>query len=176
MLDVQTIERKALGVLNRAGIAGPPPVDLGKIARYLGIRIDYRDLGSECSGVLVRNSSGGGVIGVNWADHTNRQRFTVAHEIGHYVLHEGGAFVDRHYRLNVSTDSGSGSRQEETEANQFAAALLMPKKWVSRTFRDYDYDLSLDDNELRDLAARFRVSAQAMAIRLSVVTGTGSSA
>ena len=170
MRDLNSVERRAERLLKAAGVTSHP-VPLNKIAEHLRIRIQYADLGNDCSGVLVRNpSSKGGVIGVNWAHHANRQRFTVAHEIGHYVLHDGNAFVDKHYRVNFRTNTGSGTQDQEIEANRFAAALLMPRKWVVHAFQYCDYDFTEnDDNELTELAHDFGVSPQAMAIRLSVV-------
>lgn len=170
MRKTSSIERRAEQLLKAAGVVNHP-VSLDRVTRHLSIRVEYADLGNDCSGVLVRNRSAeGAVIGVNWAHHTNRQRFTVAHEIGHYVLHDAAAFVDKHYRVNFRNNTGSGTQNQEIEANRFAAALLMPREWVVRAFEDSDCDFSEDDDEeLCELAKSFGVSPQAMAIRLSVV-------
>ena len=164
------VERQAQRLLDEIGIV-TLPIPVTEVASYLGIEIDYADLGEGCSGVLVREGAQGkGVIGVNWADHENRQRFTIAHEIGHYILHTSKeAFVDSGYSVNFRKTTGSGTPQQERDANWFAAALLMPKAQVVRAFQSCEYDPTRDDDDLRSLAAQFGVSPQAMAIRLSVV-------
>src|SRR5260221_10056075 len=113
------IERLAQDLLQRSGIDAPP-VSVERIAFSLGVRIEPTDLWEECSGILVRTEDSA-VIGVNLMHHPNRQRFTIAHELGHYVLHKAGTYVDRAFYRN--TESGSGTIKEEREANQFAAAL-----------------------------------------------------
>jgi Zn-dependent peptidase ImmA (M78 family) len=141
-------------------------VDVTEVVRRLGIRLELADLGEDCSGMLVRGA-GGSVIGVHYAHHPNRQRFTIAHEIGHFELHEGGTYVDRGTTLRLrSNRKNSGSLLEEREANQFAAALLMPATWVRRSLADHDLDLG-DDESMRSLCEQFGVSTQAMVYRLT---------
>ena len=71
------------------------------------------------------------MIGVNEDHHSNRQRFSIAHEIAHFVLHHGDTYIDKGYRVHFrDLESGSGTKREEMEANAFAAALLMPAVWV----------------------------------------------
>ena len=114
------------------------------------------------------------MIGVNRSDHPNRRRFTVAHELGHYVLHDRDAYVDKGYCVNFrDLDSGSGTKSEEIEANRFAAALLMPQAMVRRAFDNLAFELAgPNDDELSALARQFGVSTQAMAYRLAVVVPT----
>lgn len=159
------IEKAALSMLRDTGVT-EAPVDLYDVARKLGIRIEMADLGPDCSGMLVRGEEGA-VIGVHYAHHPNRQRFTIAHELGHYRLHSGGTYVDRGTTLRMrSNHKNSGSLSEEREANQFAAALLMPAQWVRQEVQSHTIDLG-DDTELQALCARFGVSSQAMMYRLT---------
>lgn len=159
------IERAAFSMLRDAGIT-EAPVDLMEVARELGIRIELADLGPDCSGMLVRGEEGA-VIGVHYAHHPNRQRFTIAHELGHYRLHTGGTYVDRGTTLRMRSNvKNSGSPAEEREANQFAAALLMPAPWVEAEVESHVLDLG-DDSELQALCTRFGVSSQAMMYRLT---------
>ena len=126
-------------------------------------------LGTERAGngVLIRSDDDGAVIGVNWDHHPNRQRFTIAHEIGHFLLHKGGTFIDKGtYARFRDQESGSGTVSEEKQANQFAAALLMPAQWVEDAFKEHPFDPA-DGSSLQDLADTFRVSTQAMMFRLS---------
>ena len=168
MLSQTEIENRAKRCLLSAGVA-ELPIRVDRVANHLGIAIEQADLGKDCSGVLIRQR-GRAVIGVNRRDFRTRQRFTVAHEIGHFVLHEQQAYVDSEYAMNFrDLESGSGSKTEEIEANRFAAALLMPESLVKKEFNARRFDLAGDDDELRLLAEKFGVSAQAMAIRLSFV-------
>lgn len=165
-MNQKEIERRARRLLARAAIE-KPPVDVNRVAKYLGMKIELSDLGEDCSGILVRDGNRA-VIGVNWDHHPNRQRFTIAHEIAHFHLHGGDTYVDSRYRVNFrDLESGSGTKREEIEANAFAAALLMPAAWVKAEFKDRPFDLADDGEDLRSLAMKFGVSTQAMAFRLA---------
>ena len=165
-MNQEEIERRARRLLAGAGIEGPP-VDIEKVAQSLRIKIELSDLGEDCSGILVRKGERA-VIGVNWNHHRNRQRFSIAHELAHYELHEGDTYVDARYRVNFrDLESGSGTKTEEVQANAFAAALLMPASWMKPEFKDRPFDLADDGKDLQALAEKFQVSTQAMAFRLA---------
>jgi Zn-dependent peptidase ImmA (M78 family) len=112
---------------------------------------------------------GRGVIGVDDKHYPNRQRFSIAHELGHFLLHPetGSVFVDRSPVLFRDGRSSEDVNQRETDAaNAFAAELLMPEvdlraQWDGRLVDAFD------DMSVRRLAARFDVSAQALTIRLT---------
>ena len=159
-----SMERKAEQLLVKAGV-DTTPVPVEQVAAQLGIKIELADLGEDCSAVLVRNGDRA-VIGVNEDHHPNRRRFSIAHEIAHFVLHEGDTYIDKGYRVHFrDLESGSGTKQEEMEANAFAAALLMPAKWVRDAFRQQPFELTGDDS-LELLAKQFSVSTEAMTYRL----------
>jgi Zn-dependent peptidase ImmA (M78 family) len=105
------------------------------------------------------------IIGVNSADAPARRRFTIAHEIGHMLLHANEPLIvdDRGYALIGERREGASSPRE-IEANSFAAALLMPADWVPEALRD-GIDFS-DDQGIARLAHEFDVSQQAMMYRL----------
>lgn len=172
MLSHREIELRTRRLLN-AALIHEPPVPVEQVAKDLDIKIVRSDLGHDCSGVLIRQGDQS-VIGVNQSDPPNRLRFTIAHEIGHYVLHESDTYVDTGYRVNFrDLDSGSGTKLEEIEANRFAAALLMPGPMVKRAFDDFAFELAgTGDDDLRELAKLFGVSTQAMAYRLAAVLPT----
>ena len=158
------MERKAEQLLIKAGV-DTPPVPVEQVAAQLGIKIELADLGEDCSAVLVRNG-GRAVIGVNKDHHPNRRRFSIAHEIAHFLLHEGETYIDKGYRVHFrDLESGSGTKLEEMEANAFAAALLMPAKRVRDAFRQQPFELTGDDS-LELLAKKFSVSTEAMTYRL----------
>ncbi len=152
--------------LLKAGRIHRPPVRVQFLARNLGIKVRYEPFEREISGVLYRDKEST-IIGVNALHHKNRQRFTVAHEIGHYVLHKIDVHVDKGYQF-ILRDSASSQATDalEIEANQFAAELLMPAHMLRKDVREYLKDLE-DESNLQKLAAQYEVSAQAMAFRLA---------
>lgn len=162
----QKAVEKAEKLLAKFG-AEAAPVDVEGLARRLGVEVSYEDLEDEISGVLVRKD-GDAVIGVNTKHHPNRQRFTVAHELGHWALHseQSGYFIDEftvHYR---GDGSSGGYDPRESEANAFAAALLMPEDLLRNELAGRRIDAS-DDDQLSDLAREYGVSLQALTIRLT---------
>src|SRR5947207_958730 len=105
-----------------------PPVPVEEIARELGVRVSFEHFDPEISGILYRDGSNA-VIAVQATHPKTRQRFTIAHEIGHLRLHKGRPmFVDRSVRVDRRDENASlGIDPDEIEANSFAAALLMPE-------------------------------------------------
>ena len=81
------------------------------------------------SGLLHRSEDGNrAVIGVNSRHPTVRQRFSIAHELGHLVLHKPAFQIDQHAFVSFrNSKSSSASDPHEIEANQFAAVLLIPE-------------------------------------------------
>jgi Zn-dependent peptidase ImmA (M78 family) len=142
------------------------PVD--RVARQLGAEIVFERLGADVSGLLIREE-GRLIIGVNERHPEPRQRFTIAHEIGHLVLHRGRPLVVDPVRINLRDSRSSlATDLEEIEANSFAAELLMPRSLVLRHFRSMaDTGATSLDRVTRDLAIGFGVSEQAMEYRLS---------
>ncbi|WP_084084679.1 ImmA/IrrE family metallo-endopeptidase [Cupriavidus sp. USMAA2-4] len=135
------------------------PVDPVAIARAAGARVVGEALGT-LSGkfdVLEGNSEtpGGPVIAFNAFDPPVRQRFTIAHELGHFALRHGPRFRD-------STQSFSLSNYDpiETAANKFAAELLMPATVVNGLITGRGI------SDFNTLAAMFNVSPAAMRFRL----------
>ena len=88
MTDVDfEIRKKVEELLQRFNILKPPvPVD--QLTKKLGIILCPLPADDEISGAIVRKD-GRVVIAVNPAHHHNRQRFTIAHELGHFFFHSG---------------------------------------------------------------------------------------
>lgn len=112
------------------------------------------------------------LIGYNQTESEVRQRFTIAHELGHLFLHNNGVldgvYVDRsaEYTIEFRNEvSSSGEVRKEREANAFAAALLMPKSLLLEEIEQHHLNLA-DDDSLIVLAKKFNVSVSAMAYRL----------
>jgi len=170
------IEEKASQLLSSPAFQSTP-VDVIGVATSLGINVAARAMEDQASGMLVIKGSESFII-YNALHHPNRQRFTVAHEIGHFVLHHKQAgdrlFVDEKFatyqRAGASTslvytaDESTTSPQEEREANQFASALLIPRTRL-QTYLESRHLAELDDYDLGNLAKAFGVSEQAMSLR-----------
>ncbi len=159
-------EIEATRILECVGIANPP-VPVERLARELGARLRFEPFEGEISGLLFREN-GRIVIGVNALQQKARQRFTVAHELGHLVLHQHDPLhIDRHFRVRHRDEvSAQGIDRAEIEANAFAAALLMPRQMLEEDLREQALDLE-DDDAVRRLAQRYRVSLQALILRLT---------
>ena len=160
-------ETEAARLLGEARITSPP-VDVRAVASdTLGIEVWFEHLDPGVSGMLYRGDDRA-AIAVN-ADHAVvRQRFTIAHELGHLRLHKGRPVIVDHLvraRVNLrNTESSLATNREEIEANQFGAALLMPAEWI---FADVEERLSMAPGRATtDLGRRYRVSTQAMELRL----------
>lgn len=136
------------------------PVDVNGLGTTLGLTITYMPLGPDISGTIMRDRRRGGPSGfaifVNSFEHPNRQRFTAAHEISHFILHrdliETGVIDDTMYR------SKELNSWQEVEANRLAADILMPIMVVKSQWKA--------NQNVDELARRFGVSKQAMEIRV----------
>lgn len=164
----QSVEDQAYELLKKFKI-NTVPTPIESIAEKLGIIIQKEDFDGDLSGILFRDPDGV-IIGVNSLHSNPRRRFTIAHEIGHYILHKGDpVHIDRGFRVNFRDSKSSMAIDfEEIEANAFAAALLMPEKKVIETVKKkFKEGIDLEDNtELKKIADEFEVSQQAMLIRL----------
>jgi Zn-dependent peptidase ImmA (M78 family) len=165
----QNLEERAERTLrNTESYRVPVPIHL--VAQRLNLTLEAAALGDKVSGMLVVQGDQG-AIGYNSAHARVRQRFTISHEIAHYLLHarrsgKAQLFIDRHVAFRRDEQSSAGVNREEIEANQLGAALLMPRGLVQQEVRSQDLDL--DDSEAIELMAkRFQVSTAAMSNRLA---------
>jgi hypothetical protein len=137
-----------------------PDTPYGQGVREIKAPIAH-DLAS-CEGILVRNPNDDAEWGIfyNGKAPAERQRFTIAHELGHFVLHRG-------QRPNFSCDKESvysgadRMRSIEREADDFASKLLMPGDLLREAISDQRIDLHV----LSALANRFQVSFESLCIR-----------
>lgn len=150
------------------------PIPVEDLARNLGIEIvktpDLRFQGNPASGLLL-NTNGRRICAVNAGEKPVRQRFTIAHEIGHYHLRHdadaipgGFGFVEKVLPRNERSTLAVDDR--EIEANAFAAELLMPADAVLKRVGYVLHD-TYDEDEIMELAKEFQVSFTAMTNRLS---------
>lgn len=165
-LRIRLPERKSTELLRRHGVNGPP-VDVEALALAEGLKVLYQALEDHVSGVLVRGDNIPSTIGVNAHHHPNRQRFTIAHELAHHILHPNmpSVIVDEHLFFFREDSASSKIDPLEVEANAFAATLLMPTKMLVPDLRGPRINAH-DEIAVRRLAMRYRVSQQALTIRL----------
>lgn len=163
------IEAKAYNLLQKYNIKNVPvPVD--ELAKQEGVLLSYEPFegNDNISGMLFRDNSRV-IIGINNHHAETRQRFTIAHELGHLLLHQGDLYIDKGTRINFrNTKSSLAIDKQEIEANAFAAALLMPSKLIEDEFHkvlDRDEGITADELIIT-LAGKFQVSRQAMQFRL----------
>jgi Zn-dependent peptidase ImmA (M78 family) len=162
-------EAKAAEILAKHRVT-KPPVPVERIARAEGAQVAFEPFEGELSGMLYRDPKGMNVVVVNSLNAKTRQRFTVAHEIAHLLLHDAPLQVDRPISVRFRDGrSGLAVDHDEIAANRFAAALLMPREWV---VADADRLLSRhptlsDEAVVEELAERYAVSRQAMEFRLA---------
>jgi Zn-dependent peptidase ImmA (M78 family) len=147
------------------------PVAIDVVAHRLGLTMEAAELGESASGMLVVEG-GRGAICYNATHAAVRQRFTISHEIAHYLLHvkkssrKSRLFIDRGVSFRRDENSSTGDAKEEVEANQLGAALLMPRSLVNLEVKRHDLDLD-DEDAICLLAKRFHVSTAAMTHRLA---------
>ena len=143
------------------------PISPPQIAKACGARVSVDSLEGDLSGFLYRDKEQS-VIGVNTHHSQTRQNFTIAHELGHLLLHDQEQFhVDHQFRVRLRNDlSSQGVDEAEREANFFAAALLMPKGFLEKDLEGTDYVDLFDDAFLLSLARKYCVSTQALINRL----------
>jgi Zn-dependent peptidase ImmA (M78 family) len=159
------IETITAQLLEKYKVRGPAvPVD--KIAEGEGASILIKHFNNEISGLLVREGKRV-IIAVERNQSPTRKRFTIAHELGHLMLHEGKEVrIDTAFRVNLrSPKSSTAEDVEEIESNAFAASLLMPEPFLRRDVADETLDIE-DAEFVQGLAKRYDVSAQAMTLRL----------
>ena len=137
---------------------GAAAVDVVPIAIDLGLQVyKVAAFPDDLCGMIRKEEEEKYAIHVNDSHHVHRRRFTIAHEIAHFLLHKeligDGLVDDAMYR------SGLGSSLE-SEANRLAADILMP--WHLLNLPEYDH------MSIKQKADAFMVSEASMAIRLGV--------
>lgn len=161
-------------ILDWLGVVAPP-IPIEQIVLALGVRVEaipyeppmlFDEMGHmSVNPAAVQNplsgsasfdsATGMAIIAVNRGENARRQRFTLAHELGHLLLHP----LTHHHR---DTRYQPGTSLWEQQANRFAAEILMPAQMV----RLMTYHSAVDTEQM---ARVFDVSPVAMAIRLREV-------
>lgn len=150
--DVDTIAQYA----KEKGYYDGEAIDLDStISKFPDIRVEYVPMEPTQSGELFFND-GVWIIQINKNHNKKRQRFTLAHELGHYILHKekNFGFKDAVFFRNEIIDS------MEYSANEFASQLLMPEQSVKKCIENENI------RNIGKLADIFDVSAAAMKYRI----------
>lgn len=139
------------------------PIAIGSIAKEFGIIVKKSTLPAGISGE-IREEQGAYVIRVNRHDVKERQRFTLAHELAHFLLHKDrigdGIIDDILYRSKLSDNM-------EIQANRLAADILMPWGLIQKKLNDYA-GLRIEER-IEHLASDAEVSTTAIKIRLGKI-------
>lgn len=173
--SLKEITKIANNLLKKLNI-NEPSINPRKIAKLLNVKFSEENFSDEVSGALTFKEDTPFIL-CNINHSPNRQRFTIAHELGHYILKHGrdGLFVDKANNFIFrNEESSTGEKRQEREANAFAAALLMPEDMVAsemyKLIGPNGIDLNDDSEDLpfiKDLANIFEVSPKAMTYRIA---------
>jgi Zn-dependent peptidase ImmA (M78 family) len=138
------------------------PVKIGDLARFLGVEVKISTLDVGISGAIFPNADGYKIL-INKHEPNYRRRFTLAHELSHFLLHRnmiGDGISDNVlYRSNLSD-------VVEAEANRLASDIIMPVESIKKARADLGITKSAD--AVSPLASQFGVSEEAMRIRLGM--------
>jgi Zn-dependent peptidase ImmA (M78 family) len=160
------VEQFAKEVLVQHGLYSVPvdPVDL---ASKLGVTVHNAKFADDSLAGLIAKRGDNAQILVEQSDPPYRKRFSIAHELGHHFLHllQDGHIIDRRVDMfrekQPAAASGSSHRNQEIEANWFAAALLMPEDLVRLHWAE--------NPSVTVLARVFNVSEEAMGYRVDAL-------
>ncbi|MDI9347829.1 MAG: ImmA/IrrE family metallo-endopeptidase [Methylacidiphilales bacterium] len=140
-----------------------PGEDLTELVKNINGRIEYCnydfDYENKISGAISIATDKSFVVYIPKGTSFKRDRFTIAHELGHYYLHANEGAIPSVFKREIASD------KMEYQANYFAGAFLMP----SESFRDENSRLHGDDNKNIKLSIHFNVSDAAIAVRLKTL-------
>ncbi len=168
-------------ILKELELVGTIPVNIERLIKGQGISLNKNATSDEIGRGrgANRSSTNGDVIGeikksgdeyhilILGSDHYYRKRFTMAHELGHFVLHKNkldslrSIFDSNQYQADGITE------EEETEANDFAAEILMPEDKVREIFAEtMRSQNNNEDRTIEEMSKIFQVSKMAIKLRL----------
>ncbi|MDN3711933.1 ImmA/IrrE family metallo-endopeptidase [Paracoccus cavernae] len=142
---------------NLTGKLKSPPVPVYQIAEQSGVDVVFADFGPHAATVAGFCDFENAKLYVNRDDRSERQQFTIAHELGHWLLHKE-LFLTDPARYPVLPRFAHPDRDNvyEKEANCFAANLLVPERLLA----------PIKKAPVQDLARAFGVSPTMMGYRI----------
>ena len=164
----QEIKQRVDSVFDETGLVSIP-VEVVLMVNFYGFEVYELEMDDNTSGMIVVDENNinhfdtNKIIVVN-SNHSNvRKRFTIAHELGHFILN------DKPSKCFAHRDSSDVYNQEERDANSFASALLMPEDDINRFIHSLIGDSNTEQNEfllIQEVAKRYNVSESAAEVRL----------
>lgn len=150
----------ALSILDEFYISDPTEVDLETLICAKGGFVQTKPMRGAQGRIIIKNKKA--IITINSSiQNKNKQRFVLAHEFGHFMLHSESI---NGYLCGIEDFiDWQGKRPEEAQANQFAANLLMPPNLFKEECKGYHFSIG----NLQRLADRFQTSFMATAIRFA---------
>ena len=146
-------EVKAAEILRDVRII-EPPVDVEGIAGSLFLNIVQSDTREHHARAVLEH----GEIRVNASESRTGRRFSIGHEIGHYLLHPDGFVFSTHEDPESELYSVNPDKELEDEADYFSGVLLVPPRWLRE-----DVDAGLLPDQLAD---RYQVSRDAVFVAI----------
>ena len=166
--DVNEMPEVAQMILDRLGIE-EVPIPIVAIMKSLNFQVVAGELKDEISGIigidddLAKNFKSSKVIAINNKDNVGHQRFTMAHELAHYLF---DFYVSNQIVYYNTYNTFEDENEEERRANYFAANLLMPEKKFKKEFDNVVIKNNLYVT-VEKLSQIFQVSGEAVRRRIS---------
>ncbi|MCC2624899.1 MAG: hypothetical protein K0R14_772 [Burkholderiales bacterium] len=133
------------------------PVNIEQIVKNYGIQVYKESMEENQSGAIVINDNASGMI-INKDDSLSRQRFTMAHELGHFISYKLQNKTGEIIEFRDGTSS-LGTNLEEIFANKFAASILIPKTLLVSLIGSMEVNIE-------ELSNIFEVSQQSLEFRI----------
>lgn len=143
-------------ILQSLGVTDPREIDLDAIAYHMNALVRYRKLdGCEAR---IMGAGDRAIISVSDASMQRRQRFSIAHELGHWTHHRGKQLACR-----AEESYSDKTKQHEREANRFASDMLLPRYLFDPVSKDHQ---KFNFTTVKSVADVFDASKSAVARRL----------
>lgn len=153
-----TPEQRAEKRIIDLGISDPNDLDIEAIAFDASMKVEYSDL-NGCAAMLV-GFGDAAIATVRRSGNPGRDRFSIAHELGHWELHRGKSFK---CRVDDPSQNLSSSTVLEKEADRYASHLLMPSYLFSPVIINFKWPSLVDIDGIANL---FKTSVLATTLRL----------
>ncbi|MBD3238836.1 MAG: ImmA/IrrE family metallo-endopeptidase [Candidatus Moranbacteria bacterium] len=157
----EEIKDRAKQLIAKAEAKTDTPVDITSLAQQIGYRVYEVNFDDPQVAGMVVDSDKEKSIYVSENDPEGRKRFTIAHELGHVILHHQELAANQRivdYRKPLTDYKDTDDLKREVEANMFAAEILMPEDLTKKL---WEFKQDVDD-----LAGFFKVSQKAALVRL----------